>query len=175
MKLKWLLLLLLPFTLLAQTTKKSATHKKPATNKKVVVDKTPAQPTERFTFNFLIMDDFITTSPEKGGMVVYNYDTTGMSIDGEIEFNPGKKTIIITYAADKKNPMIAAIDGKPKYDLPSDSYAYLAHWTDTNEKTELTLTYNNINKTVKILFGPHKGSYANYWDRIYKFSVTKKS
>jgi len=157
----WIVLFILPFSLSAQT------H----ANK-------PSKGFEAssgvYVFHDLMMDDFLTTSPDKGGTVVYNRDTTGMKIDGEIEVNAQKKYIEIIYLADRKHPMRAMIDGNPISDKFDESYTYKGHWTDTKEKTEITIGSDDTARVIKVLFGPHKGDYATYWDRIYKFRVARK-
>ncbi len=159
---KFWLLLLFPLNLLAQTS-----HNKVAPGKAI-----PAS--QSYIFHSLTMDDFITTSADKGGSVVYNYDTTGLKIDGEIEINNEKKFISITYSSDKKHAMVAQLDGKPKFDKTLDYYTYMAHWSDSHEKTEISMSAGNNTDTIKVLFGPHKGDHAKYWDRIYKYKVAKK-
>ncbi len=161
MKLMWIVLLF-PVSLLAQT------H--PAGTE---VKKEPVKPLY-YVFHSLTMDDFITTSPENGGKVIYNYDSTGLKIDGEIEINPAGKFVQIFYTADKKHPMKAAIESKPVFDKKTNSFVYKGLWLDTKEKTEITITADDSVKVIKVLFGPHKGDYANYWDRIYKYNVSKK-
>ena len=161
MKLIWLILFL-PVVLTAQTNQKSKVN-----------ESAEVQP-QTYIFHFLTMDDFLTTSAEKGGTVIYKYDTTGLKIEGEIEVNPAKKFIEIIYSADKKHPMRAMLDGKPKIDQFDASCTYKAHWLDTDEKTEITIGANDTSQVIKVLFGPHKGDYASYWDRIYKYTVIKK-
>lgn len=156
------LLLLLPINLLAQASHNTANAGKA----------TPSSQT--YIFHSLTMDDFITTSAEKGGSVVYNYDTTGLKIDGEIEVNNEKNFISITYSSDKKHAMVAQLEGKPKMDKTQDYYTYMAHWADTKEKTEISMPAGNNADTIKVLFGPHNGDHAKYWDRIYKYKVAKK-
>ena len=158
---KFIWLLLLPCSLFAQSTvKKSA--------------KVPNLQPQFYVFGSLTMDDFVTTSPEKGGTVIYNYDSTGLKIDGEIEINPVQKFIEIIYTGDKKHPMKAMLEGKPEYNNDEETYTYKAHWMDTNEKTEITMSSGDSVAVIKVLFGPHKGDYAKYWDRIYKYKVSKK-
>lgn len=161
MKLKWLLLFL-PVTLSAQ-----ANHGKHG------VKGIPAG-REQFVFHMLTMDDFITTSPEKGGTVIYKYDSTGLKIEGEIVIDPVRKIIEIVYSSDKKHALKAAIDGSPKYDAFYESCTYKAHWLDTDEKTEITLGSNDTSRVVKVLYGPHNGNYTHYWDRIYRYIVSAK-
>ncbi len=161
MKLIWVLLLF-PFSLLAQT------H--PAGNE---VKKDPVK-TMHYIFHSLTMDDFVTTSPENGGKVIYNYDTTGMKIDGEIEINPAAKFVEIFYIADKKHPMKASVQAKALYDKKLNCFVYKGEWLDTKEKTEITFSADDSVKEIKVLFGPHRGDYANYWDRIYKYKVSRK-
>jgi len=105
---------------------------------------------------------------------VYNYDSTGLRIDGDIEINAARKFIKIVYSADTNHPMKAIIDSRPRYDKFEGSYTYKGYWTDTKEKTEITVGSSDTARVIKVLFGPHKGDYANYWDRIYKYNVEKK-
>lgn len=158
MNIKWILLLL-PINLFAQT------HN-------AAPGKGTAAGPQLYAFHSLTMDDFVTTKPEKGGTVIYNYDSSGMSIDGTIEINAAKKYISIIYTADKKNVMKAVIDSKTETDT---SYTYKARWTDTNEKTEISVSKSDPVKVIKVLFGPHKGDYANYWDRIYNYAVSRSN
>ena len=157
-----LLLLLLPFTLFAQT------HHNKSTGKPV------ADLPQIYFFHLLTADNFINTVPDNGGTANYKPDKIVTHINGEIEINTKKKFFTVKYAADKNGSMKARIDGDAKYDKLADTYTYPAHWMDTNEKTEISIAYNSSIRMIKVLFGPHTGQYAKYWDKIIKYSVVKK-
>ena len=125
----------------------------------------------KYSFHYITIDEYNTTVPNNGGTALYNADGTGQYEEGEIEVNFEKKIFILKYTGDQKEIYKAIIDGEPTFNKFFESYKYKAHWEDSKEKTEIEIAYTNSLREVSIPFGPHKGQYADYWDKIIHYGV----